>query len=227
MAYVLMADIIMANVVMAEIAMACVGTAYVLMAYVLMAYVLMAYVVMAYIVMANVVMALCSYGLCSCGPYSYGLHSCGLCSYGLYSYGLHSYGLYSYPTQDGACLTTAAVVEPFGHCLYRLYLGITDGMFIARVWACRYSKCSPLRGGYFENRHAHNARNGHAVSDAEGRIVAFSTARALLSNAAAVERFGRCPYTATARAVPRLPCPRPCRSTELLGAVAYRRKNKI
>ena len=26
------------------------------------------------------------------------------------------------------------------HCLYRLYIGIADGISIARVWACRYSK---------------------------------------------------------------------------------------
>ena len=26
------------------------------------------------------------------------------------------------------------------HSLYRLYLGIADGLSIARVWVCRYSK---------------------------------------------------------------------------------------
>ena len=31
-----------------------------------------------------------------------------------------------------------------------LYLGIADGIPIARVWACRYSKRPPLRGGLFE-----------------------------------------------------------------------------
>ena len=35
--------------------------------------------------------------------------------------------------------------------LYRLHLGIADGMPIARVWARRYSKWPPRRGGHFES----------------------------------------------------------------------------
>ena len=38
---------------------------------------------------------------------------------------------------------------------FGLYLGIADGMSIARVWACRYSKRPPRKGGHFEYRHAH------------------------------------------------------------------------
>ena len=45
----------------------------------------------------------------------------------------------------------AASVAP----LYRLYLGIADGMTIARVWARRYSKRPPLGGGRFGYRRAH------------------------------------------------------------------------
>ena len=36
-----------------------------------------------------------------------------------------------------------------------IYTGIADGMSIARVWVCRYSKSPPRRGGHFEYRHAH------------------------------------------------------------------------
>ena len=50
--------------------------------------------------------------------------------------------------------------------IYR-HLGIADGMSIAMVWACRYSKWPPRRGGHFEYRHAPNPRNGHAVGDAD------------------------------------------------------------
>ena len=39
--------------------------------------------------------------------------------------------------------------------LHRLYLGIADGMPIARVWTCRCSRRPPLRGGRFEYRHVH------------------------------------------------------------------------
>ena len=47
--------------------------------------------------------------------------------------------------------------------LDRLYLGTADGMSIARVWAWRYSKRPPRRGGRFEYRHG----NGHAVGNAK------------------------------------------------------------
>ena len=39
--------------------------------------------------------------------------------------------------------------------VHRLYLSIADGMSIARVWARRYSKGPPRRGGHFEYRRAH------------------------------------------------------------------------
>ena len=51
--------------------------------------------------------------------------------------------------------------------LYRLYIGIADGMSVARVWACRYSKmtASPRRSFWVPTRPY--PRNGHAVGDAE------------------------------------------------------------
>ena len=40
------------------------------------------------------------------------------------------------------------VLEAAREALYRLYLGIADGMPIARVWACWYSKRPPRRRAY-------------------------------------------------------------------------------
>ena len=34
---------------------------------------------------------------------------------------------------------SSAILE-YARALYRLYVGIADGMSVARVWACRYSK---------------------------------------------------------------------------------------
>ena len=45
--------------------------------------------------------------------------------------------------------------------LYRLYLGIADGMPVARVWACRFSKRVPARP---------YPRNRRAVGDADYRV---------------------------------------------------------
>ena len=47
------------------------------------------------------------------------------------------------------------IIDEVPPYLYRLYLGIADGMSIARAWACRYSEWPPRRGGHFEYRPAH------------------------------------------------------------------------
>ena len=41
-----------------------------------------------------------------------------------------------------------AELAPGAWC-YRLYLGIADGVSVARAWACRCSKGPPRRGGPF------------------------------------------------------------------------------
>ena len=45
------------------------------------------------------------------------------------------------------------------------YVGLADGMSIARVWTCRYSKRRPRRGGHFEYRHVRTPRSRRAVGD--------------------------------------------------------------
>ena len=51
--------------------------------------------------------------------------------------------------------------------LYRLYIGIADGMSVARVWACRYSKIAASEGRSFWVPARPYPRNGHAAGDAE------------------------------------------------------------
>ena len=77
-------------------------------------------IAMAYIVMAHVVMA-CSYGLNSYGPYSYGAD------------GPESGHFWVADVDEHNCLIDI-------DDSHLLYLGITDGMPIARVWTRRYSK---------------------------------------------------------------------------------------
>ena len=51
------------------------------------------------------------------------------------------------------CAACARCVTSKWSDLYRPYLGIAHG--IARVWACRYPKWPPRRGGHFGYRRAH------------------------------------------------------------------------
>ena len=82
------------------------------------------------------------------GLYSYGLYSYGLYSYGRCSYGLYSYGVYQASVGAAAGLCADRIFE-LPHLrrgpdrrLVRAVpgIGISDGMSVARVWACRYSK---------------------------------------------------------------------------------------
>ena len=43
-------------------------------------------------------------------------------------------------TIDECAAKAAAAQQVLPAYLYRLYLGVADGMSIARVWMCRYSK---------------------------------------------------------------------------------------
>ena len=91
-------------------AMAYIVMAYIVMAYTVKAHIGMAYIGMAYIVRAHIGMA--------------------------------------YIVMAGTVVArslqrvdTFGALEPGGYiALYRLYIGIADGMCIARVWACRYPK---------------------------------------------------------------------------------------
>ena len=47
---------------------------------------------------------------------------------------------------DFAPVPKQRVGVPCQAALYRLYIGISDGMSIARVWTCRYSKLTSLGG---------------------------------------------------------------------------------
>ena len=57
-----------------------------------------------------------------------------------------------------------AVFTSTGTFAYRLYLGIADGMSIARAWARRYSK---RRGGHFGVPARPHPGKGHVVGDAD------------------------------------------------------------
>ena len=51
--------------------------------------------------------------------------------------------------------------------LYRLYIGIADGMPIARVWVCRYSRWNAFAEAVaFAYRHARTPRSRHMIGDA-------------------------------------------------------------
>ena len=52
------------------------------------------------------------------------------------------------------------------HSLYRLYLGIADGMSFAWVWAGTQNARLSM-AVIFEYQHAHTRANGHAVGDAD------------------------------------------------------------
>ena len=64
----------------------------------------------------------------------------GPCSYGLYSCGLYNYGDRCAGWEDpGAAVGAGHRRSDLGDNYYR-HLGIADGMSLALVWACRYSK---------------------------------------------------------------------------------------
>ena len=58
----------------------------------------------------------------------------------LYTMSIHICAHMSNSEADLQRAEVSAVYLPCAMALYRLFIGIADGMSIARVWACRYSK---------------------------------------------------------------------------------------
>ena len=142
MAYTVVAYTVTAYTVMAYIVM---GFLFV-MADIVMGYTVMAYIVMGFLfVMADIVMACELVG-------SYTVPRQRLSE----TFRREKKPPWPKVLEDQAvCCLLPKPVRLMTVALYRLYLGIADGMSIAQVWVCRHPKLPRRRGGHFEYRHAH------------------------------------------------------------------------